>query len=39
MNKRLDRETGEKVFEKQGWKWALTRFASDVWGEEERRDE
>ena len=34
MNKRLARETGERVFEKRGWKWALTRFALDVWGED-----
>jgi hypothetical protein len=33
MNKRLARETGEKLFEKRGWKWALTRFAVEVWGE------
>jgi hypothetical protein len=33
MNKRLTHETGEKPFEKRGWKWALTRFALDVWGE------
>jgi hypothetical protein len=35
MNKRLEHETGEKLFEKRGWKWALTRFAFDVWGETE----
>jgi hypothetical protein len=33
MNKYLARETGERIFEKRGWKWALTRFAFDVWGE------
>jgi hypothetical protein len=33
MNKRLAHETGEKLFEKRGWKWALTRFAFDVWGD------
>jgi hypothetical protein len=33
MNKHLARETGERIFEKRGWKWALTRFAFDVWGE------
>jgi hypothetical protein len=33
MNKRLTHETGEKLFEKRGWKWALTRFALEVWGE------
>jgi len=35
MNRRLEYETGEKLFEKRGWKWALTRFAFDVWGETE----
>jgi hypothetical protein len=35
MNKRLEHETGEKLFEKRGWKWALTPFAFDVWGETE----
>jgi hypothetical protein len=39
MNKRLVHETGEKLFEKRGWKWALTRFALEVWGEAERRNE
>jgi hypothetical protein len=33
MNKRLRCEIGERLFEKRGWKWALTRFAFDVWGE------
>lgn len=33
MNKRLTHETGEKLFEKRGWKWALTRFAFEVWRE------
>jgi len=32
MNKRLTHETGEKLFEKRGWKWALTSFAFDIWG-------
>jgi len=35
MNRRLEYETGEKLFEKRGWKWALTPFAFDVWGETE----
>jgi hypothetical protein len=30
MNKRLEHETGEWLFEKRGWKWALTRFALDI---------
>jgi len=33
MNKRLERETGEKLFEKRGWKWALTSFAFETWGD------
>jgi len=33
MNKLLERETGEKLFEKRGWKWALTSFGFDIWGE------
>ena len=32
MNKRLKMETGELLFEKRGHKWALTRFAFDVYG-------
>lgn len=32
MNKRLKLETGELLFEKRGHKWALTRFAFDVYG-------
>jgi hypothetical protein len=35
MNKRLHFETGEILFEKRGQKWALTRFAFEVWGETE----
>jgi hypothetical protein len=35
MNKRLECETGEKLFEKRGWKWALTNFAFGIWGETE----
>ena len=33
--KRLDFETGEFLFEKRGHRWALTRFAFDVYGETE----
>jgi len=36
MNKRLDHETREKVFEKRGWYLALTGFAFEVWGEIEK---
>jgi hypothetical protein len=32
MNKRLHFETGEFLFEKRGHRWALTRFAFDVYG-------
>jgi hypothetical protein len=39
MNKRLEHEIGERLFEKRGLKWALTPFAFDVWGETEKRDE
>ena len=35
MNKHLHFETGELLFEKRGHKWALTRFAFDVYGETE----
>lgn len=33
MNKRLQLETGELLFEKRGHKWALTKFAFDIYGE------
>jgi hypothetical protein len=33
MNKRLEKEFGERVAEKRGWHWALTGFALDIWGE------
>jgi hypothetical protein len=33
MNKRLEKELGRHVAEKRGWRWALTSFAADVWGE------
>ena len=32
MNKRLKIETGELLFEKRGHKWALTRFAFEIYG-------
>jgi hypothetical protein len=35
MNKRLEKEIGQTVAERRGWKWALTRFAVEVWGEDE----
>jgi hypothetical protein len=36
MNKRVQKEFGEIVVEKRGWKWALTNFAFDIWGTSER---
>lgn len=32
MNKRLEHKTGEKLFEKRGHKWALTRFGFEMFG-------
>ncbi len=37
MNKRMEFETGERVFEKRGWRWALTLFALDVYGDVDRK--
>lgn len=34
MNRRLEKEIGERLVEKRGWHWALTSFAIEVWGEE-----
>jgi len=31
MNKRLEKEFGEKVAEQRGWHWALTSFAVEAW--------
>jgi len=36
MNKRLEHETGEKLFEKRGHRWALTSFGFETWGEIEK---
>jgi len=36
MNKRLEKEFGEKAAEKRGWHWALTSFVVEVWGEAEK---
>jgi hypothetical protein len=33
MNKRLEKEFGEHVAEKRGWRWALTSFVIEAWGE------
>jgi hypothetical protein len=35
MNRRLEKEFGERVAEKRGWHWALTTFVMEVWGEAE----
>ncbi|MGA2308794.1 MAG: hypothetical protein ABSG57_04500 [Candidatus Bathyarchaeia archaeon] len=35
MNKRLEKEVGERLVEKRGWHWALTSFGFNVWGETE----
>jgi hypothetical protein len=35
MNKRLEKEIGEKLVEKRGWHWALTCFAFQSWGDSE----
>jgi hypothetical protein len=35
MNKRLEKEIGEKLVEKHGWHWALTCFAFESWGDSE----
>jgi hypothetical protein len=36
MNKRLEKEFGEKAAEKRGWHWALTGFVVEAWGETEK---
>jgi hypothetical protein len=33
MNKRLQKELGQDVAEKQGLGWALTKFMMESWGE------
>ena len=35
MNKRLEKEFGERVAEQRGWHWALTSFAVEAWGSSE----
>lgn len=39
MNKRLEKELGERVVERRGWHWALTSFGFESWGEEEKGGE
>jgi hypothetical protein len=31
MNKRLEKEFGERAAEKRGWRWALTNFVFEAW--------
>ena len=40
MNKRMAFESGERIFEKRGKKWAFTEFGVEIWGrtEEDRED-
>jgi hypothetical protein len=38
MNKRLEKELGERVVERRGWHWALTSFGFESWGEEEKAE-
>lgn len=35
MNKRLQKELAENVAERLGWRWSLTDFAFNIWGEAE----
>jgi hypothetical protein len=37
MNKRMAFECGERVFEKRGWRWALTVFGFEAFGDVERK--
>ena len=37
MNKRLEKEFGEHTAERRGWHWALTRFATEAWGETDEK--
>src|SRR5665647_150696 len=36
MNKRIQIEFGEEVAEQRGWHWALTSFAFETWGGNEK---
>ncbi len=38
MNRRLQTETGELLFEKRGHRWALTRFGFEVYGASDASD-
>ena len=35
MNRKLEKELGERLVEKRGWHWALTSFGNEVWDETE----
>jgi hypothetical protein len=37
MNKRLKYETGEVLFEKRGWRWALSQFGFESYGDVDKR--
>jgi len=37
MNKRLKFETGEVLFEKRGWRWALSQFGFESYGDVDKR--
>jgi hypothetical protein len=36
MNRKLEKELGERLVEKRGWHWALTSFGNEVWDETEK---
>ena len=33
VNRKLEQQIGEKMAEKRGMRWALTRFAGKAWGQ------
>jgi hypothetical protein len=35
MNRRMEKEIGERLVEKRGWHWALTSFGFEAWEQEE----
>jgi len=39
MNRKLEKEIGERLVEKRGWHWALTGFGNEVWDETEKQGE
>jgi hypothetical protein len=36
INRRIEKEFGERIAEKRGWHWALTSFAVDSWTDNEK---